>query len=98
VGVPASAKTRPAPAAKIVPPNAPEPSSARRADRAPPQEPAAPPPARCTKAAFAAVYNAAAPSRDEVHAALRNLNTCRSAGSLSESEFEQTRDALVTRL
>jgi serine/threonine-protein kinase len=98
VGVPASAKTRPAPAAKIVPPNAPEPSSARRADRAPPQEPAAPPPARCTKAAFAAVYNAAAPSKDEVHAALRNLNTCRSAGSLSESEFEQTRDALVTRL
>jgi hypothetical protein len=99
VGVPASAKTRPAPAAKIVPPSAPQSTSAKRGDPpTPPPEPAAPPVARCSKAAFAAVYNAAAPSRDDVHAALRTLNACRAAGSLTESEYEQTRDALVTRL
>ena len=99
---PASAKTKAAPGNKVAPAETTtsEPSSAKRTDHAPsPPEPAPPPAAaRCSKAAFAAVYNAAAPPRDEVRAALRTLNACRAAGSLSESEYEQTRDALVTRL
>ncbi|HSS02186.1 MAG TPA: serine/threonine-protein kinase [Kofleriaceae bacterium] len=98
---PASTKTKAAPGNKVAPAatTTSEPGSARRTDHpAPPPEPAAPPTLRCSKAAFAAVYNAAAPPRDEIHAALRNLNACRAAGSLTEPEYEQTRDALVARL
>jgi hypothetical protein len=46
---------------------------------------------------FAAVYNAAAPSKDEVRLALRNLNACHAAGAIRDAEFDQTRDALVAR-
>jgi eukaryotic-like serine/threonine-protein kinase len=98
-GMPASAKPRPV--YKLAPPQTrtPEPTGARRADRpTPPPESAAPAAARCTKAAFAAVYNAAAPSKEGVRAALTNLRACHTAGALSDAEYEQTRDALVARL
>jgi hypothetical protein len=62
-----------------------------------PTSPAKRPPKKCSKAAFAAVYNAAAPSKDEVRIAIRTLNACHAAGTISDAEFDQTRDALVAR-
>jgi serine/threonine-protein kinase len=62
-----------------------------------PTSPAKRPPSKCSKAVFAAVYNAAAPSKDEVRLAIRNLNACHAAGAISDAEFDQTRDALVAR-
>jgi hypothetical protein len=63
-----------------------------------PPEPAAKPgPGQCSKAAFAAVYNAAAPSKDAVRAAIRNLNACHTAGAISDAEYDQTQAALVSR-
>ena len=81
-------------------------------DRDPPPapSPAAPPPkplppstsaaapSKCSKVAFAVVYNAVHPSKDAVRAALRNLNACHASGDISDAEFEQTQGALVARL
>ena len=70
---------------------------------APPPKPAAPPPAAkpggasCNKAAFVAVYNAPAPSKDAVRAAIRTLNACHTAGAISDADYEQTQAALVSR-
>jgi hypothetical protein len=52
----------------------------------------------CGKAVFASVYNAPAPTKDEVRTALRALVACHAAGSISNADFDQTRDALVTKL
>ena len=52
---------------------------------------------KCSKATFAAVYNAAAPSKEAIRAAIRSLNACHSAGAIGESEFDQTQSALVAR-
>jgi hypothetical protein len=46
---------------------------------------------------FAAVYNAAAPTKDQVRAALRSLNACHDSGGITDAEFEQTQSALVAR-
>jgi len=62
----------------------------------PPPSPGQPNP--CGKLAFAAIYNAAAPARDAVRAALRKLNACHAAGDVGDAEFEQTQAALVARL
>jgi len=82
---PAPEPAKPPPALKPAPPPAP-----------PAPKPAAPA-ATCGKAAFAAVYNAAAPSKEAVRAAIRNLNGCHSAGAISDAEYEQTQAALVSR-
>ncbi|HEX7837491.1 MAG TPA: serine/threonine-protein kinase [Kofleriaceae bacterium] len=73
----------------VAPPKPPEPA---------PQPASKPPANKCGKAVFAAVYNAAAPSREEVRTAIRNLNACHAAGAISDADFDQTRDALVARL
>jgi serine/threonine-protein kinase len=63
-----------------------------------PSSPAAPSARTCSKAVFAAVYNAAAPAPEVVHAALRTLNECHAAGAVNDAEFEQTQAALIARL
>jgi len=73
------------------------------APAAPPAKPPAPPPAAkpggspCSKAVFVAVYNAPAPSKDAVRAAIRSLNACHTAGAISDADYEQTQAALVSR-
>jgi Ser/Thr protein kinase RdoA (MazF antagonist) len=54
--------------------------------------------ARCSKASFAAVCEAASPRRNEVQAALRNLKACRDAGAITEDDFERYQTALVAKL
>jgi len=61
------------------------------------QRSASSPPTTCSKMAFAAVYNAADPSKEEIRAALRILKACHVAGDVNDSEFEQTQAALVAR-
>jgi hypothetical protein len=53
---------------------------------------------RCGKADFAAVYNAAAPSKEALNAALSTLRECHTAGVISDAEFSQTQGALVAKL
>ena len=55
-------------------------------------------PDRCGKAAFAPVYNAAAPSKDAIGQALATLRACRDAGAISDADFKQTQDALIAKL
>jgi eukaryotic-like serine/threonine-protein kinase len=65
--------------------------------------PKAPPPAakpasnQCSKAVFVAVYNAAAPSKDAIRAAIRSLNACHTSGAISDADFDETQAALVAR-
>ena len=54
--------------------------------------------AKCSKANFAAVCEAASPRRHEVQAALRNLKACRDAGAITEADFERYQTALVAKL
>ena len=54
--------------------------------------------AKCSKANFAAVCEAASPRRHDVHAALRNLKACRDAGAITEADFERYQTALVAKL
>jgi hypothetical protein len=54
--------------------------------------------ARCNKANFAALCEAASPRSYDVHAALRNLKACRDAGAITESDFERYQTALVAKL
>jgi hypothetical protein len=56
-----------------------------------------PAPGQCSKEVFAAVYNGAAPSKDEIRAAIRNLNACHKAGAISDAELDETQAALVSR-
>jgi hypothetical protein len=64
----------------------------------PPAPPAAKPGAnQCNKTVFAAVYNAPAPSKDAVRAAIRALNACHTAGAISDADYDQTQAALVSR-
>jgi uncharacterized caspase-like protein len=55
-------------------------------------------PSRCTKAMFAAVYEAPAPPRDVIRTSLRDLKLCRDAGLVTRIEFERYQSALVARL
>jgi hypothetical protein len=54
--------------------------------------------AKCSKANFAAVCEAASPRRHDVQAALRNLKACRDAGAITEADFERYQTALVAKL
>jgi serine/threonine-protein kinase len=93
-----------APSRKAVEPSPPDrdPPPAPRPLPSPPQPPSPRPspglPNKCSKVAFAVVYNAAHPSKDAVRAALRSLNACHASGDVSDDEFEQTQGALVARL
>lgn len=51
----------------------------------------------CSKADFAAVYEAATPSPDAVHAALHALNACRDAGAVSTADFDRYQTALIAK-
>lgn len=53
---------------------------------------------RCGKADFAAVYNAAAPSKEALNGALSTLRECHTAGVISDAEFSETQAALVAKL
>jgi serine/threonine-protein kinase len=53
---------------------------------------------KCSKADFAAVYDAPVPAPGAVRAALKNLKACRDAGALSDAEFDRYQTALVARL
>jgi serine/threonine-protein kinase len=83
----------PAPAPEHTSPASPTPSQAP-----PGHTPAAAPARRCGKADFAAVYNAAAPSKEALNAALNTLRECHTAGVISDAEFSQTQAALVAKL
>jgi hypothetical protein len=54
--------------------------------------------AKCSKANFVAVCEAASPRRYDVQAALRNLKACRDAGAITEADFERYQTALVAKL
>jgi serine/threonine-protein kinase len=89
---PEPAHDEPAPGAAVAAP-APAPTAPR------PAPPAAAKPGSdpCSKTAFAAVYNASAPSKDAVRAAIRTLNACHTAGAISDADYDQTQAALVSR-
>jgi serine/threonine-protein kinase len=55
-------------------------------------------PNKCSKADFAAVYEAAVPAPGAVRAALRNLKACRDAGAISDTDFDRYQSALVAKL
>jgi hypothetical protein len=54
--------------------------------------------ARCSKANFAAVCEAASPRRYHVQAALGDLKACRAAGAITEADFERYQTALIAKL
>src|SRR6185295_14593487 len=91
---PAAAEAAAAKQAQAAPPAA-KPSQPAAAAAAPAAKPAA---NKCSKATFAPIYNAAAPTKDAVRAALRSLNACHAAGSISDADYEETQSALVARL
>jgi hypothetical protein len=66
----------------------------------PPAPAAAPasPARKCSKADFAAVYEAVSPAREVVRAALRSLKTCHDAGAITDADFDRYQTALVARL
>jgi hypothetical protein len=89
------------------------PVRATESNRGPPPRPSSPPrdaqqstePAdaaaqagKCTKADFAAVYEATAPAPSVVHAALRSLKACRDAGLVTDADFDRYQAALVNKL
>jgi serine/threonine-protein kinase len=84
-------------------PDEPAAAAAAAPAAAPAPKPPAPPPAAkpggnsCSKAVFAAVYNAPAPTKDAVRAAIRTLNACHTAGAISDTDYDQTQAALVSR-
>jgi hypothetical protein len=55
-------------------------------------------PTKCSKADFAAVYEAAVPAPGAVRAALKNLKACRDAGAISDTDFDRYQSALVAKL
>jgi serine/threonine-protein kinase len=80
-----------------------DPSAAPVPTPPPPASKPAPPPAKpasskCTKTAFAAVYNAVAPTREALEGALGTLRECHTSGAINDADFTQTRDALVAKL
>jgi hypothetical protein len=83
-------------AAAATPPAAPATPPAAPAKAA--SSPAKPAPAKCAKTAFAAIYNAAAPSREQLEGALGTLRECHTSGAINDADFTQTRDALVAKL
>jgi len=85
-----------APAAAAAP-SAPAAAPPAAAAPKPPEPPPAAKPGKCSKAVFAVVYNAAAPSKDAIRAAIRNLNACHTAGAISDADFDETQAALVAR-
>jgi serine/threonine-protein kinase len=89
----APAASPPAAAAPSAPAAAPPAAAAPK----PPEPQPAAKPGRCSKAVFAVVYNAAAPSKDAIRAAIRNLNACHTAGAISDADFDETQAALVAR-
>jgi hypothetical protein len=54
--------------------------------------------AKCSKANFVAICEAASPRRYDVQAALSNLKACRNAGAITASDFERYQTALVAKL
>jgi serine/threonine-protein kinase len=98
------------PAPTTTPPSTPSPSPSPSSSSPSPSQhttpapshtaPAPPPPAprRCSKADFAAVYNAAAPSKDALKGALSTLRECHTAGAITDADFNQTQAALVAKL
>jgi hypothetical protein len=77
------------------------PPSTAMPDDQQPSEPADAPASwqsRCSKAAFAAVYEARSPAPATVSAALGELRACHDAGALSESDFTRYQIALVAKL
>jgi hypothetical protein len=53
---------------------------------------------RCSKADFAATYEAPTPTRDAVRTALRNLKACHDRGFITDAEFDRYQSALVAKL
>jgi serine/threonine-protein kinase len=86
---PAAAETKAAAAPKAAPDAKAEAAAASKAK---------PVSSKCSKAAFAAVYNAAAPPRESLEAALSTLRECHTSGAVNDADFNQTRDALVAKL
>jgi len=66
----------------------------------PPASTAAPesPTSACSKADFAAVYEAASPAPEVVRAALRNLKACRDVGAITDADSDRYQTALVAKL
>jgi eukaryotic-like serine/threonine-protein kinase len=67
---------------------------------APPAAAAAPAPnapKKCSKASFAAVYNAPAPSKEEIRAALHSLNLCHETGAITNDEYQRWQPALIQK-
>jgi hypothetical protein len=52
----------------------------------------------CSKADFAAVYDAPTPDREAVRIALRNLKDCHKGGLITDAEFDRYQSALVAKL
>ncbi len=85
------------PAATLAsPPSALPPSHPAVASQARPA--VTPPASKCSKADFAAVYDAAVPPPGAIRAALRSLKACRDAGAITDAEFDRYQTALVARL
>lgn len=53
---------------------------------------------QCSKAVFAAVYEAPSPSPSVVNAALRELRACRNADAISDADYDRYQTALVNKL
>jgi serine/threonine-protein kinase len=53
---------------------------------------------KCSKAVFAAVYNAGTPTNDQVYTALNDLKVCHDLHQFNDADYDQMRDALVARL
>jgi len=88
----ATAPPSPSPAAVQTPA-----ASAQKSPATPPATAQKPAASKCSKAGFAAIYNAAAPTKDAIRAAIRGLKECHTAGAIGDAEFEETQAALVAR-
>jgi serine/threonine-protein kinase len=77
---------------------APMPANPHPSPATPVHAPPSPAHAKCGRAEFAAVYDAAAPTSAAVHAALKNLRVCHEAKSISDADFDRYQAALVAKL
>jgi hypothetical protein len=53
---------------------------------------------KCARTAFAVIYNAAAPSKAAINAALDTLEECHKAALITDGDYRETKDALVAKL
>jgi serine/threonine protein kinase len=95
--------TQPSPAstpAATRPTTQPAPTTTPAVTRAttPPPVPPAPASGKCSKADFAAVYDAAVPAPGAVRTALRALKACHDSGAVTDAEFDRYQLALVAKL